>query len=342
MPKKEIKKNSAKEIEEVEETDGIEELDLDNMKRKELISLIKENKFSIKVTKDLSDEDLRDAILECIGDDEEEENDTETEDDLDGQDWSAIDAPKILELSRIATNRELKEYFIKEESNKEKELLHKHWEITLGKENDCSCDCASCITICNDYLSCFNLLKIKAEENVGIESEIVRPKNLDSVADVKMVCDGCYLADRCKHYKLHQTCVFDFGANIDFAKDQQKAYNMLINAQKERVMRILMFEKVDGGMVDKNVTNELQVLTNLLASMQNANSDSFNININAKRVSSGGESPIAKMMAGIFSAPSKQIEGGDAVKALPEKLEELPEADFTEIENEQDNDNSQS
>lgn len=73
-----------------EEADDDEDaVDLDELDRAELKKFIKDEELEIKVTRSMSDDDIREAIAEALGGDDEEEDDDaedEDEDDEDGLD----------------------------------------------------------------------------------------------------------------------------------------------------------------------------------------------------------------------------------------------------------------
>lgn len=70
--------------EDEEEDDGEDEIDLSELDRTGLKKLIKDEELEIKVTKKMSDEDIREAIAEAMGGDEDEEEDEEEEEDDSG------------------------------------------------------------------------------------------------------------------------------------------------------------------------------------------------------------------------------------------------------------------
>lgn len=82
-----------------EEDDDEEAIDLDELDRAELKKLIKDEELDIRVTKSMSDDDLREKIAEALGSDEDEDEDDEEEeedDDDDGLDDLDRSALKVL------------------------------------------------------------------------------------------------------------------------------------------------------------------------------------------------------------------------------------------------------
>jgi hypothetical protein len=93
--------------EEDEDEDDEDGVDLSTLDRAALKKLIKDNELSISVKKSMSDDDLREAIAEELGEDEdEEEGDEEEEDDEEEDDDEEID---LSELDRTALKNLIKE-----------------------------------------------------------------------------------------------------------------------------------------------------------------------------------------------------------------------------------------
>lgn len=88
LPTEDIEEPDEDDEDESEDGDE-EELDLDAMSRKELKDLIAEEELDIKVKKSMSDDDIRAAIAELLGEDEdedEEDEDEEEDDDTESED----------------------------------------------------------------------------------------------------------------------------------------------------------------------------------------------------------------------------------------------------------------
>jgi hypothetical protein len=98
------------EEEEGEEEEGDEEVDLDSLNRTELKKLIKEEELDIKVVKSMSDDDLREAIADAWGEEEEGEEEEEEEDEEEeGEEDEAdgYDEMSIADLKAELKEREL-------------------------------------------------------------------------------------------------------------------------------------------------------------------------------------------------------------------------------------------
>jgi hypothetical protein len=71
------------------EDDGEDELDLDTLDRKALKALIKDEELDIAVKKSMSDDDIREAIAEAMGGDDEDDDEDEDDEDEDEDDTEA-------------------------------------------------------------------------------------------------------------------------------------------------------------------------------------------------------------------------------------------------------------
>jgi hypothetical protein len=94
--------------EEEEEDDDEDAVDLDELDRAELKKFIKDEDLEVKVTKKMSDEDIRNAIIEAMpeDDDDEEGDDDEDEEEDEKQDyseWSVADLKAELKSRGLST-----------------------------------------------------------------------------------------------------------------------------------------------------------------------------------------------------------------------------------------------
>jgi hypothetical protein len=89
-----------------------------------------------------------------------------------------------------------------------------------------------------------------------------------------MVCNHCYVADKCPKMQEDATCAFDF-APEETTKNPLAVIDALIATQTERVNRAMFIEKMEGGMPNKTFATEVKLLqqlnndkTNMLMMMQ--------------------------------------------------------------------------
>ena len=104
----EVEEDEDEDEEEVEEDDG----NLDELTRNELKLLIKSEELDIRVVKSMSDDDIREAIKEQMGEeDDEEEEDEEEEEDIEEEDEDEEEAEddNYDSMSVAALRQELKD-----------------------------------------------------------------------------------------------------------------------------------------------------------------------------------------------------------------------------------------
>lgn len=149
--------------------------------------------------------------------------------------------------------------------------------------------------------------------------------------EVGVQCSTCYMADRCPMYQAGAECSIDWGEDKDVSEMANKdIVNHLIEIQFARVKRMGTFEKIDGGMVDMNLSGEMDRLSRLVADRYDL--DSFKVKAtleaNGNAANSGG-GVLAKLFG--KSEENKAIEGEEQ-KSLPNatKLESVPEFEDAE------------
>lgn len=168
---------------------------------------------------------------------------------------------------------------------------------------------------------------VKADKKVKVE---------ELEASVGQRCDSCYMSDRCPLYKAKSECRIDWGddVKVEDLKNEQ-IVNQLIKIQMGRVKRMGTFEKIDGGMVDMNLSTEMDRLSRLVSERYNLSSTHFKATIEgrspAQQESGGGL--LAKLFGG---GGEKELREGDNKKALPEKSQSVSDVpSFEDIEYEE-------
>lgn len=220
---------------------------------------------------------------------------------------------EITALVKDSNPKEIKELFISESFENNRKVLYKYFD----DDPSCLKDCSICVDSCSEYLQCFGML-IK-ESNFKGNSIAIKSK-IDPVSGNELLCDKCYVAERCPKYKVAGKCHFDFTMDTDFS-DTKTALKILVNIQRNRVVRQAFFETIDGGVADKNLTSEMQFLSSLIQQIdeQSVDKNSFNISATGKE----GTSVIGALLGGIFGQ-QKQM-------TAPKEQKALPEAQNTEI-----------
>lgn len=228
-----------------------------------------------------------------------------------------------VEFYQIQTEGEIQSFFLSP-SNEEA----RQWLFTTHEKNgtDCPRDCGLCVTKKQFYNHCFNMLTRELKSQGGSQTIEVRKIEANPLLqDDLIVCNTCYLAGRCPKFVVNQSCVFNFSLDTDFS-DTKTGMRVLVNIQKERVMRAVLNEKIDGGVLDKNLTNEISVLSQLMFNVENLNSDNTQ-SIEIKATGSKGTGILATLFGDLLQGRSalapvavQQLPAAEVVNPVSEVL----------------------
>lgn len=98
-----------------------------------------------------------------------------------------------------------------------------------------------------------------------------KPKNIYSDKYPKLACNTCYSAQTCPEFKEGYVCAYNkMFKRFDCrnANDVIEAMQGMVNMNMERMQRVAIFEMLDGGMPDSNLTNMIDQNMRLLMNMQ--------------------------------------------------------------------------
>jgi intein/homing endonuclease len=143
---------------------------------------------------------------------------------------------------------------------------------------------------------------------------LVDDARFDDRAHEILHCDTCFLSGRCPRYKAKEPCGYDINIRLETTADLHKAIQVVLEAEYGRVMTGVMFEKAQGGVLDANVSNEMQ---KFLGMVQQARvifqpRAQEELVIQAKSSSSGS---ISKMLASVFAPTGHGTSGSGNTKA---------------------------
>lgn len=96
-------------------------------------------------------------------------------------------------------------------------------------------------------------------------------KNIYSEKYPKMSCNTCYAAQSCPEFKEGYVCAFNkMFKRFDSrnAEDVLDAMSSMVNLNMERMQRVAIFEMLDGGSPDSNLTNMIDQNMRLLQQMR--------------------------------------------------------------------------
>ena len=120
---------------------------------------------------------------------------------------------------------------------------------------------------------------------------------MEEVVGIGINCDSCYMSDKCPLFKRGFVCGIEWGDNKPNTPTEYMDF--LLNTQYERVKRASVFEKIDGGVPDANLSAEMDRLTDFLNIKDNMGRDRLSINVEASGASQpGGGGILAKLFGG--------------------------------------------
>lgn len=104
------------------------------------------------------------------------------------------------------------------------------------------------------------------------QKKVKKPKNIYSDKYPKLVCGTCYASQNCPEFKDGHVCAFNkmfkrFDSRS--TEDILEAMQGMVNMNMERMQRVAIFEMLDGGMPDGNLTMMIDQNFRLLSQMSN-------------------------------------------------------------------------
>lgn len=148
-------------------------------------------------------------------------------------------------------------------------------------------------------------------------------KASSEIIGIGVNCNYCYMSEKCPMFKEGYTCAIDWGDNKP--KNSKDFMDWLIDVQYQRVKRASVFEKIDGGVPDANLSAEMDRLRDMLQSKETMGMDRLSINVEASAQPGGGI--LAKLFGGKPALENNPPETID--------ITEIPEKEKIPIENEQ-------
>ncbi len=152
-------------------------------------------------------------------------------------------------------------------------------------------------------------------------------READDRAQETLQCDTCHIASRCPRFKPKQPCGFDVNVRLETKSDLRIAMQLVVESQYNRVMTGVLFEKLEGGVIDGRVTAEMTNLFNMIEKSRKifeAPQDELTIKMKA---------PAGGIAAGLASVFAKNGSGNGSGNTQTERAanhsppHELPEAE---------------
>jgi len=103
------------------------------------------------------------------------------------------------------------------------------------------------------------------------QTKVRKPKNIYSDKYPKMACDRCYASQKCVEYEAGKACAYNKmfkRFNTRNMEDLIDAMQSMVSLNLERMQRVAMFEILDGGLPDGNLTSFIDQNTRLINSLK--------------------------------------------------------------------------
>ena len=103
------------------------------------------------------------------------------------------------------------------------------------------------------------------------QKKVRKPKNIYSEKYPKLVCNTCYASQNCPEFKEGYVCAFNkMFKRFDCrnTEDILEAMQGMVNMNMERMQRVAIFEMLDGGMPDGNLTAMIDQNMRLMMNMK--------------------------------------------------------------------------
>ena len=136
-------------------------------------------------------------------------------------------------------------------------------------------------------------------ESEPLEIEKVETGAIIQEPEYKQRCDTCFLLDNCPLYKEHEDCKIKVKVDLKDTKDFSTFVKRLINLSAERILKQYYVEINSGGVVTKELSEEIKRFMQLLKDTKELGDMRDTIEIRAKG------SGIIKEMFGKFNQGGK-------------------------------------
>lgn len=222
---------------------------------------------------------------------------------------------------------------IREAGNDEEKL--KECLCSFFLRGDCP-TCVGCLQEMADLRECrkfyFDHIRENPMDIWSPEFEVVKVISRDKVSTGDLVgigirCDNCYMSEKCPLCKPGYECGIDWGS--EKPATPEAFYEFLVTIQYERVKRASVFEKVDGGVPDQFLSNEMDRLSGYILNRLDLNRERLSVNIEA--TCSAGGSAGGGILAKLFSGGGSTLPASEAPKEIPAEVVKHGEIPVAEI-----------
>lgn len=126
--------------------------------------------------------------------------------------------------------------------------------------------------------------KVSAKD-LSILSGLKKEFNSEPLDDVQIYftkCDPCFFAKNCNLYRPGGDCSYDLSKQIQKPQDALEIMKKLLTVQGDRMMRGLLIEKMDGGVVDRDVSEEMGMYFEMVKTLKETMDDNESLTLKVK------------------------------------------------------------
>jgi hypothetical protein len=160
-------------------------------------------------------------------------------------------------------------------------------------------------------------------------SNIKRDPRRDDRIHEPINCSTCFFEGKCPRYKPGAPCGFDMNLQIESEIDLHRVMKSLVETAYGRVMNGVLFEKLHGGSLDKNVSAELKNLVGIVKDLRDVympkkggsqEEDGESFTLSGKATSKG---VLSQMLSSVFGADGDSKDGEvETINVTPEESRE--------------------
>jgi hypothetical protein len=216
-----------------------------------------------------------------------------------GLEWAAIEADKFVEVNMMNG------------------LAWKQWAEYI------SYTCTKCYWLTEEEKANAVELKQKAFNTEGLidrDRSIERAafRRIDQITDASyddraheiLNCNSCHVSGRCPRYKRDQPCGYDVNVRMETKEDLQKALKNLLETGYSRVMTGILFEKLEGGVLDKSVSDEAGKFIKMIQDVQGIYDPRPTTKLTLTSTGAGSDGSVGTVASALASVFQKTGSGG--------------------------------
>lgn len=167
--------------------------------------------------------------------------------------------------------------YIEEETEELVDLTPKEFAQEVGNLLPPGSEAPEIDALDDEIFSDRGLVAVRDEKGRFLKGQkkVKKPKNVYSEKYPKLVCNTCYASQNCPEFKEGYVCAFNkMFKRFDCRNttDILEAMQGMVNMNMERMQRVAIFEMLDGGMPDGNLTalidQNMRLMMNMKSVMQ--------------------------------------------------------------------------